>query len=115
MDLFGSKSNFNFSQHLLCLILFLSVFLGVLQTNNQFKYYETSKDEIRKKWENIDNMNPHGAAHYGTYVFKPQNLLSSLDEGVNSVVGNVLRIEGHVQNEIVFSEASQMQTISKFV
>ena len=96
------------------LILFLSVFLGVLQTNNQFKYYETSKDEIRKKWENIDNMNPHGAAHYGTYVFKPQNLLSSLDEGVNSVVGNVLRIEGHVQNEIVFSEASQMQTISKF-
>jgi ABC-2 type transport system permease protein len=26
----------------------------------------------------------------------------------------VLRLEGHVQNEIVHSEASQMQTISKF-
>lgn len=95
-------------------VLFLSVFLGVLETNKQSKYYQVSKDELRKKWENIDNMNPHGAAHYGTYVFKPHNLLSSLDEGVNSVVGNVLRIEGHVQNEIVFSEASQMQTISKF-
>ena len=59
-------------------------------------------------------MHPHGAAHYGTYVFKPANLLSSLDEGVSSVTGNVLRVEGHVQNEIVYSEASQMQAISKF-
>ena len=37
-----------------------------------------------------------------------------MDEGVNSVVGNVLKLEGHVQNEMVYSEASQMQAISKF-
>ena len=59
-------------------------------------------------------MNPHGAAHYGTYVFKPNTLLSSLDDGVNNITGKVLRVEGHVQNEIVYSEASQNQTISKF-
>ncbi|MEO1256475.1 MAG: DUF3526 domain-containing protein, partial [Bacteroidota bacterium] len=45
---------------------------------------------------------------------KPTNLLSSLDEGVNSITGNVLRVEGHIQNEIVHSEASQIQAISKF-
>ena len=66
------------------LVLFISIFLGILQTNKQAAYYDLSKDKIRKKWENIDNINPHGAAHYGTYVFKPNNLLSSLDEGVNS-------------------------------
>ena len=59
-------------------------------------------------------MNPHSAAHYGTYVFKPINVLTNLDEGVNSVTGNVLRVEGHVQNEMVHSEASQMMSISKF-
>lgn len=95
-------------------ILFLSIVLGNMQTKNQTESYQTAKKHLRSQWENIQEMNPHGAAHYGTYVFKPSNLLSSLDEGINGITGNVLRVEGHVQNEIVHSEASQMQSISKF-
>ena len=37
-----------------------------------------------------------------------------MDSGVNDITGNVLKLEGHVQNEIVYSEASQSLTISKF-
>ncbi|MDN3205353.1 ABC transporter permease [Algoriphagus sediminis] len=96
------------------LVLFLSIWLGNFQTQKQTERYNTASNELRAQWESIDAMNPHNAAHYGTYVFKPANMLSSLDEGVNSITGNVLRLEGHVQNEIVHSEASQMQTISKF-
>jgi len=96
------------------LILMLSVFLGSAQVNSQAEKLTDAKDHVRQKWVSIDEMNPHAAAHYGTYVFKPANLLSSLDEGVNSITGNVLRVEGHVQNEILHSEASQMQTISRF-
>ena len=59
-------------------------------------------------------MNPHRAAHYGSYAFKPINILNSMDGGVNDITGNVLKLEGHVQNEIVYSEASQSLTISKF-
>lgn len=95
-------------------VLLASLFLGNKQTQQQTASYETAKDHLRGQWESIKEMNPHSAAHYGTYVFKPSNLLSSLDEGVNSVTGNVLRVEGHVQNEIVHSEASQMLTVSKF-
>jgi ABC-2 type transport system permease protein len=95
-------------------VLLLSVFLGNYQNQIQTENYQTAQKHVRKQWESIKEMNPHGAAHYGTYIFKPTNLLSSLDEGVNSITGNVLRVEGHVQNEIVHSEASQMQTISKF-
>ncbi|WP_353778381.1 DUF3526 domain-containing protein [Winogradskyella sp. 3972H.M.0a.05] len=96
------------------LVLLASLFLGNKQTQQQTEAYNTAKDHVRAQWEGIKKMNPHSAAHYGTYVFKPSNLLSSLDEGVNSVTGNVLRVEGHVQNEIVHSEASQMLMISKF-
>ncbi len=96
------------------LILLISVYLGNLQTNTQRQQYESARNHLRQQWESIDAMNPHSAAHYGTYVFKPFNLLSSLDGGVNDVTGNILRIEGHVQNEIVHSESSQMQTVSKF-
>ena len=95
-------------------VLFMSVYLGNIQIQEQTQRYQTAKQHLRDQWENNREMHPHGAAHYGTYVFKPTNLLSSLDDGVNSITGNVLRVEGHVQNEIVYSEASQIQAISKF-
>ncbi len=94
--------------------LIFSIFLGQQQTLAQIERQQEAKAHLRAQWESIEGMNPHGAAHYGTYVFKPSSLLSSLDEGVNGVTGNVLRVEGHVQNEIVHSEASQMQTASAF-
>ena len=96
------------------LVLIMSIVLGNYQTQKQTERYKTAQNELRAQWESIEAMNPHSAAHYGTYVFKSSNLLSSLDEGVNSITGNVLKVEGHVQNEIVHSEASQMQSISKF-
>ena len=94
--------------------LILSMILGNSLNQKQSEASLAAKDYVRAEWENIDGMNPHGAAHFGTYVFKEPNLLSSLDEGVNDITGNVLWIEGHVQNEMVFSEASQMLSISKF-
>lgn len=95
-------------------LLSVTVYLGDKQTEEQTKRYEIAKNHLREQWVGIKEMNPHSAAHYGTYVFKPTNLLSSLDEGVNGITGNVLRVEGHVQNEIVHSEASQSQAVSKF-
>lgn len=92
----------------------VSVVMGNAETEQQKASYTQAAKELREQWENLDDMNPHGAAHYGTYVFKPAHFLSSLDEGVSSVTGNVLRVEGHVQNEMVHSEASQMQSISRF-
>jgi len=96
------------------LILLCSVLLGKLQSDKQMQRSNLAKKQLRNQWENIEGMNAHGAAHYGTYIFKPSNFLNGLDEGVNSVTGNVLRVEGHVQNEIVYAEASQMQAVSKF-
>ncbi|MCT4630968.1 DUF3526 domain-containing protein [Winogradskyella sp.] len=96
------------------IVFMLAIFLSNKQHDKQLATYNNAKDELRAQWESIDSMNPHSAAHYGTYVFKPSNVLTNLDEGVNSVTGNVLRVEGHVQNEMVHSEASQMMSVSKF-
>ncbi len=94
--------------------LTLVTWLGVIQNNNQQEQQQAAQKHVREQWENIDAMNPHGAAHYGSYAFKPITPLSSIDEGVNAITGNVLRLEGHVQNEIVYSEASQSLSVSKF-
>ena len=100
------------------LIFILSIislaWMSNLQSENQSKAQAAAEKHIRAQWDNLEPMNPHRAAHYGVYVFKPISILNSLDDGVNSITGNVLKLEGHVQNEIVHSEASQSITISKF-
>ena len=100
------------------LIFILSIislaWMSNLQSGNQSKAQAAAEKHIRSQWDNLEPMNPHRAAHYGVYVFKPISILNSLDDGVSSITGNVLKLEGHVQNEIVHSEASQSIIISKF-
>jgi len=88
----------------------LSIFQAKRQQENQLLAHK----HVRAQWESIKEMNPHGAAHYGSYLFKPVAALSSFDDGISAVVGNVIRIEGHAQNDLTYSEASQSLSISKF-
>ena len=96
------------------LSLIAIVWIGIFQNNNQKDIQLSAQKHIRNQWDNLKPMNPHRAAHYGSYVFKPISVLNSLDDGVSSITGNVLKLEGHIQNEIVYSEASQSISISKF-
>ena len=96
------------------LSLILVVWMGIIQNSTQQEYRTNAQKHVRKQWDNLEAMNPHRAAHYGSYAFKPRNLLNSMDGGINDITGNVIQLEGHVQNEIVYSEASQSLSISKF-
>ena len=90
------------------------VWMGVVQNINQKEIQQSARKHIRSQWDNLKPMNPHRAAHYGSYAFKPISILNSLDDGISAITGNVLKLEGHVQNEIVYSEASQAISLSKF-
>ena len=96
------------------LSLILVVWMGIIQNSTQQEYRTNAQKHVRKQWDNLEAMNPHRAANYGSYAFKPNNLLNSMDGGINDITGNVIQLEGHVQNEIVYSEASQSLSISKF-
>ena len=76
---------FNFIFLFLLTILFITILLGYKQVQVQNQEYFNAKSHLRKKWENLDSINPHGAAHYGTYVIKSNNLLSSLDNSSSLV------------------------------
>ena len=105
---------FLFLVGLFTLSLILVTWFGFLQNSAQSVAQHHAHDHIRAQWDTMEPSNPHRAAHYGTYAFKPINVLNSLDEGVNSVTGNVLRLEGHTQNDVMFSETSQSLLVSKF-
>ena len=94
--------------------LSLVTWLGIHQNNGQLEAQRRAQEHVRKQWDEMEPSNPHRAAHFGSYAFKPTSILSSMDEGINSVTGNVLRLEGHTQNDVMFSEASQSLLMSKF-
>ena len=89
-------------------------FFGIIQNEKQLEEQKIAQEHIRLQWDQMEPSNPHSAAHFGSYAFKSTSILNSIDEGINAVTGNVLRLEGHKQNDVVFSEASQSLLISKF-
>ena len=105
---------FVFSTAFFIFSLLVVVFLGTIQNRKQQNYRSEAQEHVRNQWDSLEAMNPHSAAHYGSYAFKPLSVLNSMDSGINDFTGNVIKLEGHVQNEIVYSEASQALSISKF-
>lgn len=95
-------------------LLFIVTCFAIVQNNKQIQSQNEAHDHIRSQWDEIDSTNAHSAAHFGTYAFKSNTIFNSLDEGINSVTGVVLRLEGHKQNDVAFSEISQSLEISKF-
>ena len=63
---------------ILFFVLSLSVvtFFGVVQNNKQIQSQKEAHDHIRSQWDEMDPSNPHSAAHFGTYAFKPNSIES---------------------------------------
>ena len=96
------------------ILLLIVTYFAIIQNNKQIQSQNEAHNHIRSQWDEIDSTNAHSAAHFGTYAFKSNTILNSLDDGINSVTGVVLRLEGHKQNDVSFSEVSQSLEISKF-
>ena len=105
---------FKVASGILVLLLAVATFTGITQykRNNQ-QYIESTKEE-RSMWETQGEKNPHSAAHYGTYAFKPKFALSLFDYGVTKYTGNSIFLEAHNRNEATFSEASDQTSLTRF-
>jgi ABC-2 type transport system permease protein len=60
--------------------------------------HEQARQLQRELWLNKGEMNPHGAAHYGSFAFKPVAELSAVDPGLDPYVGVSVFLEAHKQN-----------------
>ncbi|WP_028890254.1 DUF3526 domain-containing protein [Tenacibaculum ovolyticum] len=91
---------------------------AILVTTNQYKttinQYNKAKNNERSVWESQGEKNPHSAAHYGNYVFKPKSPLSLIDQGVDKYTGVSIFLEAHSRNEALFSDATDQTTLSRF-
>jgi ABC-2 type transport system permease protein len=73
-----------------------------------------AQEATRKQWLNQPAKNPHSAAHYGMYAFKPKSRLSLVDTGVDPYVGVAAWLEAHKQNEFRYRPAQDRTSIQRF-
>lgn len=56
---------------------------------------------------------PHSAAHYGAYVFKPRGPLTLVDSGINPYTGVAAWLEAHKQNDFQFRPAQDRASVAR--
>ena len=76
--------------------------------------HELARRETRTQWLQQGVKNPHSAAHYGVYAFKPKMPLSLVDPGVDPWVGVAAYLEAHKQNDFKFRPAQDSTAIQRF-
>lgn len=67
----------------------------------------------RKVWESQPEKNPHSAAHFGFYLFKPVYPLSIFEPGVDRYTGSMLYLEAHKRNSEQFSAIADESDIAR--
>lgn len=66
------------------------------------------------RWYAQDPKNPHSAAHYGLYAFKPRLAPAFLDPGVEPYMGVAVWLEAHKQNELTFRPSEDATIAQRF-
>jgi len=88
---------FRLAAGLLFLLLIAAVAGGVHNQSEIARQHADAQRAERDVWLDKGDMNPHAAAHYGAFVFKPVQPLSAIDPGLDPFVGVFVFLEAHKQ------------------
>ncbi|ATY31100.1 DUF3526 domain-containing protein [Sphingomonas psychrotolerans] len=82
----------------LVLVLCTASLTGAALHGTQEAERRGAQAEEAHVWESQGPANPHGAAHFGRYVFKPASPLAIVDPGLLPQLGSALKLEAHANN-----------------
>src|SRR3546814_10320563 len=81
---------------IMLLLLMTSFLTGYQRYQSLHSIQEASQARDNEQWLSQDKKNPHTAAHFGNYAYKPQGTLAFFDNGIGHYAGSVVwRSEEH--------------------
>lgn len=95
-------------------LLLVSLGAGFVHWRDARSQSQAASVLAREHWTGQEPKNPHSAAHYGVYVFKPQLPLSFVDRGVDPYTGTTVWLEAHRQNDFLFRPAQDATAAQRF-
>ncbi|MEX6634285.1 DUF3526 domain-containing protein [Hyphococcus lacteus] len=89
-------------------LLTAAAFLSVERVKT-FERERTAAEQVdRYVWDSQGERNPHSAAHFARYAFKPIPKFVAFDPGITDYAGIALWMEAHYQNPAVFRRAEDL-------
>ena len=73
-----------------------------------------ASETANELWLTQGDKNPHSAAHYGSFAYRPKSPLSFFDFGTDSFTGMSVRLEAHKQSDALFSAAQESSSLIRF-
>lgn len=99
---------------IIALLFAVALASGIRQHTRVASEREAAQHAAGEHWENQGEKNPHVAAHYGTYVFKPPSALAFVDPGVNPFVGQSVKLVAHERNAVRGAAAQDSTSLARF-
>lgn len=91
-----------------------ALLLGWRQYRDLRAQHELAQQATRQQWLQQGKKNPHSAAHYGVYAFKPKVSLSLVDRGTDPYTGSAVWLEAHKMNEFKYRPAQDATAVQRF-
>ncbi|MCU0420635.1 MAG: DUF3526 domain-containing protein [Cyclobacteriaceae bacterium] len=98
----------------LLLVTVVSVLVSKRYYESVNEQHERARANARQEWVGQGQKNPHSAAHYGTYAFKPKYPLSLIDNGVDKYAGVSIFLEAHKRSDAQYMAAQDQTALSRF-
>lgn len=105
---------FRWAAGIVFVLLTVSLASGMHHQRTVSAQHEAARAATRGQWLDQGEKNPHSAAHYGIYAFKPATPLSLVDRGVDSYVGVAAWLEAHRQNDFLYRPAQDGTAAQRF-
>ena len=95
--------------------MLVAVGLGWQRTDTFERERAAAAEHDKEIWLNQGTKNPHSAAHFSRYAFKPIPTLSTFEPGVTDYTGLAVWMEAHRRNPAAFRYAEGSGDLAKFI
>lgn len=99
---------------IIAVMLIVSAWVSYNHQEQLSELHQQAQMIERKVWETQKGKNPHSAAHFGQYVFKPVYPLSVIDPGIDRYTGVMQYLEAHKRNHEQFSPLQDQTELARF-
>lgn len=105
---------FRWLSAVLLVLLVLALATGWQHAEQARTDREAARSADRKTWLSQGPRNPHSAAHFSYYAFKPTPFLSYVDRGLNAYLGTAIWLEAHAQDPAGFRPVEDTTSLQRF-
>ena len=105
-------------QRLAAITAWLLFGVGLLNGWLYYAHQHDTRAEAQRatyaQWLNQPQKNPHSAAHYGFYAYKPLSVMAVGDKGMEDYLGSAVWLEAHNQNEVKVRAIQDATFLARF-